>query len=206
MLSNQQIKNNWPSIKSQVLSHWNKLSESEVEETHGRMKSLLKLVREKYGNNNNFEKKFKHICDRYTSLKLGKSHAEMDMAEKSMDKDRDDQYLAGPYGVTRPIDFEPIEMDKIRNNILGKELFNEFSVDGFNNEDRHSTDYSGLNSKIEIDNTNIEQFASDEIQKYQVPRSKKQEITLGRSNSSANTTSHSALPSSEAKSKDTKKL
>ena len=39
---------------------------------------------------------------------------------------------------------------------------------------------------------------SDEFQKYHVPTVIGEEFNLGRSNSSANTTSHSALSSSEA--------
>ena len=62
MLSNQQIQNNWPTIKSHLLSHWNKLSENEVEKTHGDTSLLSKLVHNKYGNKENFGKTFEKIC------------------------------------------------------------------------------------------------------------------------------------------------
>lgn len=47
---------------------------------------------------------------------------------------------------------------------------------------------------------------TDEIKTNHAPRPQEKDITKGRSNSSANTTSPSALTSSVAKSKDTKKL
>ncbi|MDD4972999.1 MAG: hypothetical protein PHY93_01540 [Bacteriovorax sp.] len=212
MLNNEQIQNNWPKIKSQVLSQWNKLSESEVEQTHGSSNSLGKLVQEKYGANVNFDQEYEKICNKFKSLHLGPKHSEMDMAEKSMDKDRDDQYLSAQFGVTRPIieksSSETVGIKDLRRKILDldEEDFNESEYDGFNNTDRHSADYSGLNYKIETKQNNINKPASDEIQTNQVPSPKDEDITLGRSNSSANTTSHSALASSEAMSRDTKKL
>ena len=62
MLNNQQIQNNWPTIKTQVLSRWNKLSEADVEKTHGSPKSLGQLVHKKYGNNEEFDKTYERIC------------------------------------------------------------------------------------------------------------------------------------------------
>jgi hypothetical protein len=211
MLSNQQIQNNWPKIKSQVLSQWNKLSESDVELTHGSSNSLEKLVQKKYGANVNFDQEYEKICNKYGSIKLGSKHNEMDMAEKSMDKDRDDQYLTGQFGITRPIREnsslnKSAGMKDIEHQSLGEEGFNESEYDGFHNVDRHSADYSGLNYKIESKHNNINKPAPDEIQTNQVPSPKDEDITLGRSNSSANTTSHSALQSSVAMSRDTKKL
>lgn len=63
MLSNEQIQNNWPTIKTQVLNRWNKLSEAEVERTHGAPKSLGQLVHKKYGNNEEFDKTYEKICE-----------------------------------------------------------------------------------------------------------------------------------------------
>ena len=210
MLSNQQIQNNWPKIKSQVLSQWNKLSESEVEQTHGSLNSLEKLVHEKYGANVNFDQEYEKICNRFKPFHLGQKHSEMEMSAKSMDKDRDDEYLAGQFGVTKPIELnsgrESVEVKSLKRKIQSEENFDESEYDGFNNMDRHSADYSGLNYKIETKQNNINKPASDEIQTNQVPSPKDKDITLGRSNSSANTTSHSALVSSEAMSRDTKKL
>lgn len=133
------------------------------------------------------------------------SNSEMDIAVTSMDKDRDDQYLAGQNGVTKPI--EGIASVK-KQDFKGKldasyELAS--TLDGFNNADRHSADYSGLNY-YELKQHIKLKSAPDEFQIFQAPGSKDVEITLGRSHSSANTTSHSALSSSVAMSKDTMKL
>lgn len=63
MLDSQQIQSNWPKIKSQVLSKWNKLSEDEVEETHGSAGPLNKLVSSKYGEVADFDKTYEKICE-----------------------------------------------------------------------------------------------------------------------------------------------
>lgn len=63
MLINQQIEKNWPKIKSQVLSKWNKLSESEVEKTHGSVRPLEKLVHTQYGINEDFDSVYERICE-----------------------------------------------------------------------------------------------------------------------------------------------
>lgn len=99
--------------------------------------------------------------------------SEMDMAEKCMDKDRDDQYLAGPYGVTRPI-------EKTKNNISEKKSglivrLNESSVDGFNNSNRHPADYSEFDNKLI---SREKKYASDEFQPNQDPGPQDKDITL----------------------------
>jgi len=203
MLSNQQIQSNWTKIKSQVLSHWNKLTEPEVEMTHGFRESLSELIFKKYGMNSNFFQEYETICEDYAPIKLGSQHIVTDMADKGMDIDRDDHYLTAKNCVTRPIIFNSYENKVMKNTIYNTKDFNESLLDGFNNEDRHSTDYSGLNNKIEFNNLKT---ASDGLPKYQVPSLYNKDITSRRSNSSANTTSHSALLSSEAMSKDTMKL
>lgn len=132
---------------------------------------------------------------RYSSqlkpVHLDPNHSEMDLAKKSMDKDRDDQYLMGPNGVTRPI--EEFKMERFCET-----KYDESPVDGYNNTDRHCADHSkSCDPKKLIQNT-IYIFASDEFQQNQVPSLHNEDITLRGSNSSANTTSHSALSSSEA--------
>lgn len=204
MFSNQQIQNNWPKIKSHVLSHWSELSDLEVEKTHGHSDSLEKLVHEKYGENVKFDREYEKICNLYAPNLTGAKHYEMDMAVSSMDKDRDDHYLTGECCVTRPINEDTSPTSEGKNG--GQERFYESALDGFNNADRHSADYSGLNSKIGIKQNTKIKYESDELTTNQVPSSKDMDITLRRSNSSANTTSHSALSSSEALSRDTKKL
>lgn len=63
MLNNQQIESNWPQIKSKVLSKWSKLSEDEVEKTHGSAGSLGKLVNTKYGSQEDFDTAYERICE-----------------------------------------------------------------------------------------------------------------------------------------------
>lgn len=132
-------------------------------------------------------------------------HSEMEMAEKSMDKDRDDQYLTGQSCVTKPIKGKSPSMKELTSQSLGEEGFNEAGADGFNNIDRHSADYSGLNNESQLKKIK-KKYAADEFTPHQVPDPNDQGITPRRSNSSANTTSHSAPSSSAAMSKDTKKL
>jgi hypothetical protein len=196
MLNQLLIQNNWPKIKNQILSKWNKLTELDVEETHGRSKYLEKLILEKYGKNMNFNQEYEKICDTYAPHLSKNKRSEMDMVTKSMDKDRDNQYLAGPNGVTRPI----------HNKIKLETEIEDENLDGYNNVDRHSADYSGLNDQLETKENTLYNTASDEFPQYQDPDPYDQDITSRRSNSSANTTSHSAHSSSEAMSKDTKKL
>jgi hypothetical protein len=63
VLNNQQIEKNWPQIKSQVLSKWNKLSDSDVERTHGSLGSLAELVHTKYGKDEDFDTAYERICE-----------------------------------------------------------------------------------------------------------------------------------------------
>lgn len=256
MLDNQQIKNNWPKIKSLVLSHWNKLSEYEVEQTHGSGNSLGKLIEEAYGNKEDFDTEYERLCisaisstpSSYKQTDPRKSSSsktmdslgsdEFDVAEKFMDKDRDEQYLLGPNGVTRPLQSK--SMKDLTNKSVDDAGFNE--TDGYHNSDRHSKTFSGdpghlleeellkpnlrgMNAE-DAQSTPMREFTSEEKSKHkdtkhnktnnkltsdeftpnQAPQSSIEDITLRGSNSSANTTSPSALTSSEATSKDTKKL
>ena len=78
-----------------------------------------------------------------------------------------------------------------------KDTFYESFIEGLYATSREFADYTGLNNS-ELKEFKKNRFASDELQKNQVPGLKDMDITQGRSNSSANTTSHSALSSSEA--------
>lgn len=256
MLDNQQIQNNWPKIKSLVLSHWNKLSEYDVEQTHGSGNSLGKLIEEAYGDKEDFDSEYEKLCkstasttpSSYKQTDPRKSSStrtmdsvgsdEFDVAEKFMDKDRDEQYLLGPNGVTRPLESQ--SMKDLTNKSVDDAGFNE--TDGYHNSDRHSKIFGGdpshlleeellkpnlrgmdaedaqitpmrefrkdensKNKETKHNKTNNKQ-TSDEFTPNHDPQSSIEDITLRRSNSSANTTSPSALTSSEATSKDTKKL
>lgn len=66
MLNNENIKNHWPKIKTQVLTKWSKLSEAEVEKTHGNVSSLGRLVQSKYGSIKDFDKTYERICESMT--------------------------------------------------------------------------------------------------------------------------------------------
>ena len=125
-------------------------------------------------------------------------HSEMDLAEKSMDKNRDDEYLLAENCVTKPINkIEKNKMLKIKNKSPMEEKFYESTLDGYNNAARHSADYTGLNSKIERMENVYGLITPDEFPTNQVPDPKDEDIKERRSNSSASTTSHSALSSSE---------
>lgn len=123
MLDSQQILMNWPKIKTQILTHWNRLSESEVEGTHGNANSLKNLITETYGGSDNFENEYEELCgsliDNHTNSSYNRiqpvkataremmsnsKSAESDLVENAMDKSRDDMYLAGPFGVTRSVE------------------------------------------------------------------------------------------------------
>ena len=69
MLSQRDIQTNWPKIKSEVLSHWDKLSAADVEKTHGSVNSLNQLVQAKYGKSANFSDEFNKICDQCGTIK-----------------------------------------------------------------------------------------------------------------------------------------
>ncbi len=66
MINNENIQNNWPKIKTQVLNKWSKLSESEVEKTSGNANSLQKLIQSKYGAIKDFDKAYEKICESMT--------------------------------------------------------------------------------------------------------------------------------------------
>lgn len=261
MLDNQQIKNNWPKIKSQVLTQWNKLSEAEVEATHGSTNSLGKLIEEAYGDKEDFDTQYERLCNsivkttpssykstdpRTSSSKStmqSKTSEELEVAEKFMDKDRDEAYLMGPNGVTRKT--ETRGMKDLSNKSVDDSGFNEQKTDGYHNVDRSSKAFEGdPGHKMEEEllkpdlkgmeatdaqttpmrrvsnpsgnpdkhskhkdqkHTNIKS-ASDELTPNHDPQSQDEDFTKRGSNSSANTTSPSALSSSAAMSRDTKKL
>lgn len=254
MLDNKQIQNNWPKIKKLVLSHWKKLSESDVEKTYGSVNSLEKLVEKSYGAKDDFDNEYERLCNSVLTPEASPSpfHSiepkmrsnylslETDVSESAMDKDRDDMYLAGPSGVTRNAEINGMKHSPLKGPQPG---FYSSSIDGFNNLDRSSAqfindpgheleeellkpDLKGMEAtdtqttlmreikrdsespaEMKLKHTKTKTFnklAPDEFTPIQDPQH--EDITLGRSNSSANTTSTSALTSSGASSKDTKKL
>lgn len=227
MLDNKQIQNNWPKIKKLVLSHWKDLSESDVEKTNGSVKSLEILVEKSYGAIDDFDIAYERLCNSVLApkaepTKMPSNHlsVETEVSESAMDKDRDDMYLAGPGGVTRHslvdgfnnLDRSSAQFTNDPGHKLEEELLKP-DLKGMEVTDTQTTlmreikpnSESATESKSKHPKTKTyNKLAPDEFTPIQDPRN--EDITLGRSNSSANTTSTSALTSSGATSKDTKKL
>lgn len=177
MLDNQQIANNWPQIRSSVLSHWKKLSLNEVEKTHGNMNSLGKLVKSKYGSNTNFEKDYEQICSRFASKKRSEDDFdELDDEDESGMTSFDDH--SADYTGMRVNNKQTVAQSKPVKEV-------ELPI-------KPEVDETGIKEDTEI------KTAPDDFKPNQDPHSSKSEdIRQGRSNSSANTTSPSALISSE---------
>ncbi len=63
MLSQKEVQNNWPEIRKRILNLWTKLNFKDVEETHGNINLLRRLVLKKYGLAENFSIKLEELCD-----------------------------------------------------------------------------------------------------------------------------------------------
>lgn len=63
MLNQSEIKNNWSQIKTQIRGQYNRLTDDELEKTHGNVKELSHLVSAKYGYQKNFERDLERICE-----------------------------------------------------------------------------------------------------------------------------------------------
>jgi hypothetical protein len=200
-LHESEIKTHWHEIKKTILSHWNKLNASEVEQTHGNENSLRKLVQSKYGRLD-FDSEYEKICRPFA-----------DRARKHL------------YGGTTPVERD-LRKKTATDEYNGPDDEDE---DGMSNFDDTNADYTGLAlneaqqeellrpdlqgmeaSELQTTPMNKEEYqnnvnkiiAPDEFKPNQDPRSlKSEDIKLGRSNSSANTTSSSALISSGANKK-----
>lgn len=48
-MNNDILKGNWNQIKGRVRQHWAKLTDDEVEKTHGNINELRGMIQEKYG-------------------------------------------------------------------------------------------------------------------------------------------------------------
>jgi hypothetical protein len=201
MLSNQKIESNWPSIKSQVLHRWNKLSESEVEKTHGDARSLGKLVTNKYGRSANFEKNYEKICNlcipssRNTLEENENSGLDLDSEVTQFDKTQ-------PENPARATGYrseaEASNLGKF-NPGVNREAQDELSAYDLN---RHS--FNEYEDNIQFDT----HYSStpDEISQNQDPSASREDITLGRPKSSAtnNSTAFAAPKSSVVSLSDTK--
>ncbi len=226
MLDNKDIQNHWNQIKPQVLAHWNKLNEAEVEKTHGNASSLGKLVHAKYGfSKNNFEREYEEICNhvshdkggRGPSIYAGKTKVMKDLSKntigeegfnENLDETLDDDIDEA--GITRfdndhSADYTGFKMNSgVRLSEKDQEELMQPDLKGMEASEAELPLETKINETGLKQNTNTNRkTASDEFKPNHDPSSsQRKDITTGRSNSSANTTSPSALTSSEA----TKKL
>jgi hypothetical protein len=194
-------KSHWNEIKTQVLSHWKKLNENEVEKTHGRKSDLEQLVKSKYGNEADFDREYEKICKPFANLYGGKTPVEKELRKKTAadgfnEPDDDDEEGMTNFDDTNA-DYTGLAMSEAEQEDLLKP-----DLQGMEASDAVGTPETTETKETTTHNPN-KKTAPDEFKPNQDPRSAKSEdITKGRSNSSANTTSPSALTSSGA----TKKL
>lgn len=233
MLSNQQIQNNWPQIKSQVLSKWNKLSEAEVEKTHGNINTLGNLVHTKYGNNEEFDRAFDQICKtsipssrnpntstsgekKYSSKQADgvpdfenrsrtAPSAEAGMPEYDTESSStDDTFHAGSPERRANANYAKVENEE---QFLDRETDDELSYyTAASRTSQLDGDESAEFNKLDNNESNTHFSAPDEFYPSQDPSPSREDITLGRKTSSATklSTAKAASISSEA-SNDAKK-
>ncbi|GEM_PF-4756855 len=69
MLNQNEIRENWSQIKPQILGHWDKVTEAELEKTSGSVAELDKLIASKYGESSQkyFEQDLEKICNTFTA-------------------------------------------------------------------------------------------------------------------------------------------
>ncbi len=225
MLSNQQIQNNWPTIKSQVLSKWNKLSEAEVERTHGETQSLGKLVHTKYGNNEEFDRAYDKICNSIHSSRDTSSNTSTSDGKKFSSKQADgvpdfeNRSRTAPSaeaGMTEDDTFHTGSPERRADaNYAKVEHTNEFNREA-DDELSHYTagsrtseidgDDSAEFNKLDNKESNTHFSAPDEFYPSQDPSPSREDITLGRNTSSATKISTAqAAPNSSEASNDAKK-
>lgn len=198
MLGNQQIQSNWPSIKVQVLNQWNKLSEAEVEKTHGAPKALGNLVHRKYGKREDFDKTYEKICNLCT-------HSSRNVNQESTASAPD---YSGPTHGDSPERRLNANYAKVDHNPnINREADDELSA--YTAASRTSLDDVSVDEHYnELDNDeSYDNFSSpDEFYTFQDP-SAGLDIPLGRTRSSATriSTAQAASNSSAVSSSDAKK-
>ncbi len=77
MLNQNEIRNNWSQIKPQILGHWNKVTDAELEKTRGNVAEMDKLIASKYGasSQKSFERDLEKICDTFTARPVAQKGA-----------------------------------------------------------------------------------------------------------------------------------
>jgi uncharacterized protein YjbJ (UPF0337 family) len=163
MLNQQQIQSNWPKIKAQVLSQWSKLSDTDVEKTHGSIQSLSKLVEEKYGASKKarFNEEFEKICDTVAGTTMTS-----DKAMKTDYSNKSESSFAPRSGTPRVADTrvnDRIGNEKNLNKDLGK----------------------GFNRDLKRDEEGF-QTAPDEFNSPQDPTREREDVKFGQKKSNLN--------------------
>jgi len=59
----KELQENWQYLKAEVLKRWGRLAETDVENAHGNLQALNKLVSNSYGNESHFMDEIQHIYD-----------------------------------------------------------------------------------------------------------------------------------------------
>lgn len=74
MLNQNEIRNNWSQIKPQILGHWSKVTDAELEKTKGNVAEMDKLIVSKYGasSQQTFDRDLEKICDSFTARPVDK--------------------------------------------------------------------------------------------------------------------------------------
>ena len=218
MLSNQQIQNNWPKIKTQVLNKWNKLSESEVEKTHGNTKSLNQLVSKTYGEIKDFDKTYEKMCEscipsskRITSTNDIENRpatapsAEAGLTDRGTMNTQDDTFHAGSPERRANHNFAKVENVNTFNREFEDEIPSYSSAHSRTSIDDTESDENYR--KLDNQDSNTHFSTPDEFYPSQDPTPSREDITLGRNTSSATnkSTAKAAPISSEVSFNDAKK-
>jgi hypothetical protein len=184
---------NWEEIKSLVLKHWNKLSTTEVEKTEGKADAMKKLVVSKYGKSSDFDSTY----DRMTRFSSGK--LDLDELNELDDEDAEGKTIFDSVSAN----YTGLALSEAdQEELLKPDLHGMEALDALTNPEVELSMKTKTNENEHKQNTE-KKTAPDELKPNQDPHSSNREdIKLGRSNSSANTTSPSAQSSSGA----TKKL
>lgn len=61
MIDQGKFKKDWPDLKQEIVNHWPRLPQTEVENTEGNLELLNKLFVKTYGSDEKIEKDLEHI-------------------------------------------------------------------------------------------------------------------------------------------------
>lgn len=197
MLSNQEIQSHWPIIKNEVLNRWSKLTEAEVEKTHGKPDVLEKLVHAKYGEKEDFDLAYERICHSCSfSTKTEQSFATSGL-DDVFHGDSPERRLNANYAKVEHnpnINREADDELSAYSPTYSHTLFEEEDEDENYNEIETNEDYMHFTSP-------------DEFPPFHNPAQQSADIPLGREISSATkiSTAKAASKSSEVSSDDAEK-